>query len=326
MNKLVEISLGVLSGATLFYLVFMNVIRIDTKMENIFHSENKNATPNVEIPHQFQYLTNALEKAKRRQREALKFLKLPTMNNFNITYKVSVHSKCEQLNPKVVIVVLSARQNFFKRLDIRDGAIGRFCKINRNATLLFFVGTPGQNENVPSISKRIDYEVKLFNDLIVVDFEDNYTNILQKHLAMMKWIIEFCSKSEFVLRLDDDVTLHNGIEKATKAFERHRKKRENFILGTQRVGDVPSRDKGQPHWLLTKEQYPADQFPAYVLGGALGYPVSTIKLLYQAAQRVKTVWLDDVFISGICASALGIPTINDIDFKFHHSHSPIVIF
>ena len=140
-----------------------------------------------------------------------------------------------------------------------------------------------------------------------------------KHLSMMNWILQYCKRAKFVLRFDDDIRLHFPIQKAAKALEQHRKERPNFILGTQRVGDTPSRDTHHPHWLLTKEQYPPDRFPPYVLGGALGYPVSTVRLLYQAAQRIKTVWLDDVFITGICASALNIPTFNDVGFTFIHN-------
>ena len=74
------------------------------------------------------------------------------------------------------------------------------------------------------------------------------------------------------------------------------------------------RDK----YVVPYEDYPFPKWPPYALGGLLGYPLKTVRLLYEASLRVKTVWLDDVYITGICARFVNVTLVHDSNFVFDH--------
>ena len=57
------------------------------------------------IPPQFRYLTKAVEASKINKEATMKFIKLPIINRFNITYKLSQDSRCERSKPRIIIVV-----------------------------------------------------------------------------------------------------------------------------------------------------------------------------------------------------------------------------
>ena len=274
-------------------------------------SKSSTSEDRDDIPSELQYLTQSIDLAKEKRREVLTFLKQPVINDFNVTYKVTQGWKCKNSIPKTIIIVPSARQNFSRRQRFRKGPIANYTMNNPDAVYVFFVGFGHDAMG------ELDEEIQTCNDIVLNGFGDTYRNILLKHVSMINWVLHYCPGTEFVLRFDDDVGLKSDLESVIKALERHRKSRTNFILGTQRVGALPNRELGWRNTLTTHE-YTSDVFPPFVLGGAMGYPLSTGRLLYQAARRMKTIWLDDVFITGICAEAVGIPTFNDVNLRFDH--------
>jgi len=234
---------------------------------------------------------------------------------------VNQHEQCSHNKPTVVIVVPSAVGNFKRRNKVRSGNRGQYARNNpKEAILLFFVGTVRYNasDEVRSaqVEKDLTDEMKIYGDIVIVDFEDVYSNILIKHLAMLQWVVTFCPGTEFVLRTDDDVGADTA--KMVGALKRHHKERQDFILGKQHVGQQVTRNKKNAHLYVSRDAFKPDVWPPFVLGGAIGYPLSTVRLLLEAARRLPTVWLDDVFITGVCAGTLGIPTLNDVNFRFDH--------
>ncbi|XP_005097114.1 beta-1,3-galactosyltransferase 1 [Aplysia californica] len=266
-----------------------------------------------------EYLDQEVQKAVETKKAAIRLLSSPIINQHNMMYLVGREQKCTNMTPEVIITVPSGWGNFEKRQKVRDGPQGKYVRAHsQNALLLFFVGLPpaGIGKNKTQKWAKLQEESEKYADVVIAYFEDKYRNILFKHLSMLQWVINFCPKAKFVLRTDDDVGVK--IDSMLVSLRRHSDERQNFILGKQRVGDAPSRREERPHYYLSEEEYEPDTFPPYVLGGAIGYPVSTVKLLYEVARRTKNVWLDDVFMTGICAAALGIPTFNERSFQFTH--------
>ena len=296
-----------------FVIAVMFLYSVDINYSVICRLESGKYTPEEisDIPPDLEYLTKSIDAAKDKRRQVLKFLQQPVINEFNISYKVPQDWRCKDPKLKVAIMVPSGRPNFARRVRFREGPIANFTKHHPNVTFVFFVGS-GRD-----VQQKLDREIQSHKDIVVTDFEDGYTRILQKHVAMMNWVISFCPQVDFVLRFDDDIGLVSKMGNVIRALRRHRAERSHFILGQQRVGDWPRRDV-RYKTALTLEQYAPDFFPPYVIGGALGYPLSTGKLLFQAIQRIRTIWLDDVFVTGICAAALDIPTFNDVTFRFYH--------
>ncbi|XP_005097116.1 beta-1,3-galactosyltransferase 1 [Aplysia californica] len=266
-----------------------------------------------------EYLDREVHIAMETKKAAIRLLDSPILNQHHMTYLVGREQKCTNMTPEIIITVPSKWDNFEKRRKVRNGNQGKYARVHsKDALLLFFVGLPPADMEKNQTEKwaKLQEESEKYTDVVIANFEDKYRNILLKHLSMLQWTIRFCPKTKFVLRTDDDVGIKTDLMMAS--MRRHRDVRQNFILGTQRVGDSPSRRADRPRFYLSKEEYEPDTFPPYVLGGAIGYPVSTVKLLYEVARRTQSVWLDDVYMTGICATALGIPTFNERSFQFTH--------
>ena len=297
-----------------FFLLAVLFLYILGAPSSLLHIQNTMCTENEfdNIPPDLQYLSKSIDVAKNKRDEVLQFLKKPVINVFNTSYKVSQDWICKNPELQYIIVVPTARANFHRRQKFREGPIANFTKSNPHIAYAFFVGNRHRRETTNIRRNKIQQEVQSNSDIVIGDFEDGYKRILTKHVSMLNWVIKYCPHVKFVLRIDDDIILPHDIHAALLALKRNKQERDNFILGSQRVGDRTWRP------VVPKEDYAPAILPPYVLGGAIGYPVSTVKLLLRAAQRIRTVWLDDMFITGICAKAVGIPTINDVAFRFLH--------
>ncbi|XP_059150057.1 beta-1,3-galactosyltransferase 1-like [Physella acuta] len=181
----------------------------------------------------------------------------------------------------------------------------------------FFLGQPPNNSD-SQLQARIDNEARVFGDIVQESFEDVYHNIRLKAVAMLKWASTFCQQAKYVIRTDDDVDVI--FPKLVDALERQSATHEHFILGRTNVNRIPirSRNVANGKYYVSYDEYPEKTYPPFAFGGLLGYPLSTVKLLYLAALRLRPVWLDDVFITGICAHKLNINLLSDPSFTFAH--------
>ena len=89
---------------------------------------------------------------------------------------------------------------------VRKSNRGQYVKNrNNNSTLLFFVGLPKDDIQSNWIIEHVKKESETYGDIVLINFEDKYKNILRKALAMLRWAIDFCPNAEHVIRTDDDV-------------------------------------------------------------------------------------------------------------------------
>ena len=244
-----------------------------------------------------------------------KFLSLPVINPHNPEFFIHSSNSCAGKNVNTLFVVPSAPDYFDKRQKVRKSDRGQYVR-NRynNATLLFFVGLPKDNVQSNWITEAIKRESEKYGDIVLINLEDTYTNILQKTLAILHWAIDVCPNAAQVIRTDDDVNV--TVTDLVETMNRVHKVHTNFILGQKIINDVPARSNNK--WHLSEQEYPYSTFPPYVLGGLIGYPMSTVRLLYEATLRLKRIWLDDVYVTGLCSKKLNISVLEDKKFVFEH--------
>lgn len=260
-------------------------------------------------------------------KEVCEFLSKPQINNFSSTYihrqefacdvhnKTNLHSQID-----IMFVVPSAIINTKRRQNIRASELYSFAHNPANrARLLFFLGSPDPTKpNAVNIQKTIDAEVKQHGDIVQESYTDVYRNILLKAVAMLRWASTFCTTANYVIRTDDDVRIN--VARLVSAIHQIGQKRSHFILAGRMVyrqtgmARVPRGGK----YSVSKEDYPNSTWPEFALGGLLGYPIPTVRLLYEASLRLRPVWLDDVFITGMCGSKVNATLVTHPDFNFKH--------
>lgn len=109
--------------------------------------------------------------------------------------------KCAVDRMDLFIVVKSAMNHFAHRMAIRktygqeDEVPGKIIR------LLFFLGI----ENKKTVQNVIDKEISEYNDIIQMNFVDNYYNNTIKTMMSFRWVYEHCSIADFYLFTDDDM-------------------------------------------------------------------------------------------------------------------------
>lgn len=254
---------------------------------------------------------SALRKYINIQKSIILFLSQTIKNEHNFSYLHNPWGACGQSLIQLLIVVPSALGNFDLRNKLRSGK--RFDFINNHARMLFFLGTT-HNE---TLLAQINDEVKKFGDIVQENSIDIYKNIRHKAMSMLKWAVTFCPNTKYVLRTDDDIDV--DLRKIVDAMKLTSHKLENFILAKTKKYEGPVRHK---NWKLyiSQEEYPNSTYPTFGLGALLGYPIGTVRLLYQAALRVKAIWLDDVFITALCAPKVNVTLLEHPAFTFKHEN------
>lgn len=237
------------------------------------------------------------------------------------SYPINNERACIDNSIDVVIPVHSALTNPRRRNMTRHAKQGMFARKKENrALLLFFVGVP--STKIPKyheIQQQIQNESDIYGDIIQVNITDAYHNIVFKAISVLQWVSTYCRNSEYVIKIDDDVHIDPPL--LLWSLYKIRKKYTDFILGELRVNIKPERSP-DVKWNINEEEWPKKYFPPFVLGPAIGYTTSTVCRLHKQARKTQAIWLDDVFITGICSQLAGIPVLNDTNFC--HVHRPML--
>lgn len=250
------------------------------------------------------------------KKSVISFLTQPIINEHNFSYIHNPNDACADHPINLLFVVPSAPSNFQRRQSVRASARGRYVQNPLNkAKLLFFIGIPAGNENDDEVQAQINEESEKYRDIVQESFVDVYKNITLKAMSMLKWTSTFCQQTNFVIRTDDDVEIN--IKKVLKILRSKQRQFGDFVIGDKKVDWPPIREESS-RWYLSEAEYPYALLPPFALGGLLAYPTSTMTLLYHAALRSKPIWLDDVFITGICAPKVDVPLLGHSEFVFKH--------
>lgn len=168
----------------------------------------------------------------------------------------------------------------------------------------------------------MDEENQLNNDLIQIDFVDNYYNNTIKTLNGIKWIVKNCPRAQFVLLIDDDYYLsvknllrhiswlnYDNEEKQRiagksdyeKSLISHAKPRfdpytEDLYSGWVFNSSVPCRYRFSK-WFVNLDEYPFSRWPPYVTAGFVLLSNRSLKSIYFASLYTKVFRFDDIYLS-----------------------------
>ncbi|KAK7028960.1 Beta-1,3-galactosyltransferase 1 [Halocaridina rubra] len=237
--------------------------------------------------------------------------------------------------PFLLFVVLSAVKNTQERIAIRRSwgqwantrvsgvsidkietsqdskiPVSPFVHPTQLTRLIFLLGkSPGP---VP-LSESVLEESRLYEDMVIEDFIDSYTNLTLKTVFMLKWVHHNCPTVKFVMKVDDDIfvnalNLELSLLNETIA-------RTPLLLGSLICGARPIHDQWSK-WYTPKYMFREGKYPNYLSG--TGYVVSgdIIEPLLKAALSTEYFHLEDVFLTGLCAKAIGVHAKDHIGFSY----------
>lgn len=223
----------------------------------------------------------------------------------------------------VVILVHSHHFNTMQRSAIRNtwgsvaalGGNGSWPNIARSKVerfrLVFVLGSHA-NRALNDIARR---EASRFDDVVQGNFRDSYQNMTLKSLLGLKFVSEYCTSAKYLLKSDDDmfINLPYLLKILTDGVIPRR-----AIIGPLNVGSVVMRIG---KWKLTKEEFPFSFFPPYESGAAYVISCDIVRELYETAEYVPHIFIDDVYITGILGRILNVTHYRRKGFA--HWSSPI---
>ena len=209
----------------------------------------------------------------------------------------------------LVILVNVARNRFQQRDSIRKtwGSYGK--TVNISTGLVFSLGEPKGQEN-PDIREKIVQESKQHGDILLSNFVDEYHNVTLKVLSSLRWFSTFCKHADYVIKTDDDVYVNvpmmvSVLRNHTKTF-----RNKSFSMGWLHRGIGPIRHKPSK-WYAPPEEFPGQTYPNYHGGFSYAMTSSAAVSIDLVAPSERFFWLEDIFVSGVCAGKANVTKIDD---------------
>jgi len=223
-------------------------------------------------------------------------------NPHNFNYLLNPRdSVCGHEDVDLLILVTSSLTHSDRRLAIRE----TWGRMQDSVRIMFLLGNTAEHDEV--LEDEINAEHENYNDILREDFLDTYQNLTLKTLGGIKWAAIFCSQTKFVLKTDDD--MYVNVPLLLSHLKTEYSGAGQVITGCVKNGPGGAPQPLAPHGLPFKTVHPLFTAGAgYVLSGDLLGP------LYLASLDIRLVRVEDAFLTGYCARAVGGVK------KYHNQH------
>lgn len=198
-------------------------------------------------------------------------------------------------NVFLLIMIPSAVTNFEQRNVIRK-TWGSVTQVRPNVVVRFIVGRSEQ----PSLEELMLKENQINHDLVIEDIPEFYENLTKKSVAMLNWIMSYCSRARYFLKIDDDTFLN--LPRLLNFLSEHAQ--TNSIMGCKFEHAKPRRYPFLK-WYVSREQYSETEYPVYISGSAYVISGDILFKLYQATKELPQFVFEDVYITGMCRKHIG---------------------
>lgn len=232
------------------------------------------------------------------------------INPYVHPYVIDASNICRgfEAAPRRLIFVASAPSHREERNAIRDTWGLPSYAGHRSSKVLFLLGLSAHDVEIKA-------ESQVNGDIVQGSFTDSYDNLTLKSVMMLHWTRSFCPNVEHVMKTDDDVYVN--LDNLVHHLEHEMAEQKRWIQGCiKRHAGTPLRSAGagQPVRPVDVQTLPKAH-PDFVAGA--GYVISgdLVEDLLVVSARVKWVPLEDVFVTGRCAAAVGVKPETDDRFS-----------
>ena len=169
-------------------------------------------------------------------------------------------------NKKIIFIGVftgHSSRNYENRKMIRETWWNDVKELNNEYIVYnkFFVG----KSNITKVNEFIKKENEVFNDMVILDFEDSYYNLWEKTYLITKHVTECCN-TDFYIKIDDDCFMNPRL---FMLFAKS-KLNDNMIFGNFVYNGLPYRSNDSVYYVSEKE-YPKPRYPTYPCG--IGYMI-----------------------------------------------------
>ena len=246
----------------------------------------------------FSYLIHSAEVSLQEERS---YYKAPSMKPHNMLKRKTIFDInpthiCGINGPYLLMLVHSKSNHFQERQLIREtwGSLQMY----RNKTIktVFLLGATKNKTEQRDILRESESK----NDILQGDFIDDYRNMTYKNLMGLAWVSQYCPKTTFVFKVDDDIFVN--IFKTIDYMIFSEKKGTSDNLNCRRMAGSEVHRNKEDRWYVSKEEFEYDFYPPFCIGMGYFTKLKTIQKLHLVAQTFdELLWVDDVFVTGIVA-------------------------
>ncbi|XP_065933279.1 beta-1,3-galactosyltransferase 5-like [Magallana gigas] len=230
------------------------------------------------------------------------------LNNLYLQFYSPLHCERSEHSLFLLMAVPSRAGHFRERMAIRN-SWGSVVKQDTSLRLFFFVGKE-VDELDQKIKDTFAMEKEKFMDIVELDIKEKYKNLVNKITGLFQWVYFHCNNPEYILKVDDDVFLNsylliNYLKKS---------KPVNSIIGCKLTNGTVDRNKLSKYY-ISKEEYKPDNFPDYFGGPAYVISGDILGKLYLATSEVPSIFLEDVYITGLCRKYINVQAVGHPGFS-----------
>ena len=214
-----------------------------------------------------------------------------------------LHRLCEKTF--LLIQVHSACKNQPQRDAIRN-TWGQVNSLHKKVCLVFLVGIcQNDSENI-----KVEHEMKLYRDMVQLNLIESYENLSTKSVLGMQWVVDYCSKSAFILKCDDDSFIDVGqVVSYLSSFHGYSSDIYGYVYHKARV-------MRSGLWTVSRQAYPEDYYPDYCSGN--NYVINSgamQKLLACHHDRsAPQLPIEDAYVTGVLAKCANLTLTHEPKF------------
>ncbi|VDP05851.1 unnamed protein product [Soboliphyme baturini] len=211
---------------------------------------------------------------------------------------VAAPKSCSVGRIAYVVYVPVALSDFDLRELIRSTWARNF-KADSTVKFIFVVGSHWLNE---SSMVRLDSEMRRERDILRSDTIEHYYNLTLKTYAVFKWIHRYCRHAKYVVRADSDTVLKkDNLDHFLKASGQTLKR---TIVGHCHQFHCPTRYPSAKN-CIPFSSFSTGLLPRYCFGFSNVISGDLVSQMLRHWQSLPYFHLEDIFLSGILAEALG---------------------
>nr|XP_028587773.1 UDP-GlcNAc:betaGal beta-1,3-N-acetylglucosaminyltransferase 7 [Podarcis muralis] len=179
----------------------------------------------------------------------------------------------------------------------------------RKVRTLFLLGVASKEEERANYQKLLDYEDRIYGDILQWDFLDSFFNLTLKEVHFLKWFSIYCDHVRYIFKGDDDVYVSpsNILEFLQD------QKADNLFVGDVLFKARPIRKKENKYY-IPNALYNKNTYPPYAGGGGFVMDGPLAKKLHRVSESLELYPIDDVFL-GMCLEVLKVTPVAHAGFK-----------
>ncbi|VDM97212.1 unnamed protein product [Thelazia callipaeda] len=214
----------------------------------------------------------------------------------------------EQCRNETIMVVLSRSSSFDIRNVIRQtwASSQNSAAIKAHKVLLYFIVGVINDGNV---MLRILQENEIYNDIIGINFEDEYDNLSYKVYAAMYFKNKYCKKVEYFVKADDDIIMDpDRLDQVTGT-----QAESATLFGAIRTNESVIRTIWNRYY-ISQKRYKKEYYPPYAAGLLYIMSSKAFSKIWNALNDITWIKIEDIVYTGIAAEKANVRRVDISDW------------